>query len=125
MGWDFTAGATKKDVVNELSDPTRWGEGADAKLLGKKLNGNRLWLVWETTVITDFTTKATKRVRFIEVSILAQEKGFGWGNKTMDHNMGPYYYDCPLAFLDLLRQEDFGASGRTWADTVRGVAARA
>lgn len=38
--------------------------------------------------------------RWILCVLMRRERG-SWGHKSMDESCGPYYYSCPLDFLDL------------------------
>ena len=81
MGWLFTRGASKDDVVQELlrqSPPVEYA-----------LCANTLWLVAEC-----------RGQRFIACFLL-EAGGDGWGYKAMEEAMHPYYYDCPLRLLEL------------------------
>jgi hypothetical protein len=81
MGWTFTLGATKDDVVGELLD--------GSSTLDHELRGDVLWAVVEfdhQRVIACF---------------LLQDNGDGWGYKDMDESMHPPHYDCPLRLLEI------------------------
>jgi hypothetical protein len=93
MGWYFPHGATKKDVVEELSQ--EWSnENATSSVLKKCVRGNVLWTVRERT-LKDGTT-----LRYIGCDLLQGHRE-GWGYKPMDESMGPYYYSCPLPYLEM------------------------
>lgn len=87
MGWDFKADATKKDIIADLTK-----EGTSTKCLAHTCKGNVLWTVHET--------KATGE-KWIGCYILGSSKGFGWGYKDMCESMFPYYFSCPLSYLDM------------------------
>lgn len=95
MGWLFTHGASKADVVRELiasqeNDTRQW------ETLAHCVRGNVLWSVVE---ITDKTANRSSRV--IVCHLLANERGYGWGYKDMDESVHPFYYSCPLTYLDM------------------------
>ena len=104
MGWLFTYGASKADVVKEC---TRGSERAAC--LAHSVYGNHLWSVWETKPADGAPPK-----RLIVLDLLGSSRGEGWGNKGMDESMGPYTYDCPLKFLDMVP-----VACQTWRDKVR------
>lgn len=121
MGWIHTQGATKADIVKELTDGLRWDLARRAELLAKRTVGNHLWMVWEVTSDQRTPEGGAIRTRFIELALLSKHRNYGWGYKNMDHTMGPVETDCPLAFLDLLRSNEWGGYGESWAKRVRAV----
>jgi hypothetical protein len=42
--------------------------------------------------------------RYIQCDLL-KGGGNGWGYKSMDESMHPYYYSCPLSYLDLAPEQ--------------------
>lgn len=81
MGWSFTRGTSKEDIVQEL---LRQYPPVDYALCV-----NTLWAVAEY-----------REQRFIACFLL-ESGGDGWGYKAMEEAMNPYYYDCPLRLLEL------------------------
>lgn len=88
MGWDFAAGATKQEIVKELTDPRTYNAGTT--ILKSALKLNRLYVLVERN-----------NERTILVCLLKEDKDYGWGYKLMDECEEPYYYDCPLSLIDL------------------------
>lgn len=88
MGWDFTAGASKKDIIAYLTK-----EGESTKCLAHTVKGNVLWTVHET--------KASG-AKWIGCFLLGSSRNFGWGYKDMCESMHPYQYNCPLSYLDMV-----------------------
>ncbi len=86
MGWLFTNGASKAQVVREILDSN---QGSRLTILDKALVGNNLWIAYETP----------EGKKFIALYLLSGRGGEGYGYKDMDETMGPYYYDCPLRLL--------------------------
>lgn len=88
MGWDFVKGATKQSIVgNILSEFS-----PSVQILGQALVGNNFWL----------TVKDPAFLRgepVVLLYLLENDKGYGWGYKSLDETMHPYYYDCPLNLL--------------------------
>ncbi len=107
MGWDFTAGATKQDIIARLTKTT-----TTTKTVAQAVRGNVLWTVRET-IHPDGTI-----ARWIGCDLLGAERGFGWGYKDMNEEMGPYYFTCPLKFLDMAP-----VANAAWRETVRAKAA--
>lgn len=113
MGWDFTQGASCKDVIRrqtrrQENDKYIW-ETLDHKLV----NIRHLWTISRRT---DKATGAVQTV--ILLFLLGKDGNYGWGYKDMTESMGPAYYDCPLAFLDAVPepQSEYSAG---WRDKVR------
>lgn len=96
MGWLFTRGFSKADVIRELTrqeeDETRRRE-----TMTHCVRGTVLWAVVEVTL-----KQETRRKRFIACYLLRSQRGYGWGYKEMHESMHPYYYSCPLKYLDLV-----------------------
>ena len=97
MGWTFTCGATKHDIVEEVL-----GE-LGHRVIDYRICSNTLWFVCRSA-----------RGEYIGCFLLASDGGFGWGYKDMEESMHPYYYDCPLDFLDLAP-----VACAAWRDLVR------
>lgn len=107
MGWLFTYGASRKDVIADcIADNER------SRTLRHCTRGNVLWILRETT--PPATEKAT---RFI-LCVLLQRGTEGWGFKDMDESMGPCYYTCPLVYLEEAT-EPVNKYAAEWRDAVR------
>ena len=96
MGWLTTRGFTKQDVINDRIAP--WENGTYAgNTLRHSARGNVLWTV------RTLTTKATGEIiLYIGCDLLRSERNYGWGYKDMDESEHPYYYSCPLSYLDMV-----------------------
>jgi len=90
MGWTFTLGYDKKDMVKDLLIET-----ATRKVLDHSVRGSRLWVAFE------LVNRDDSRDRVIALFLLRKD-GYSYGYKDMDETMGPYYYDCPLKLLKLV-----------------------
>lgn len=86
MGWDFTKGASKSDVVEDIK------KTIGDRLVAAKVVGNEFWVV-ETT--------GGALGKHIVLFLLDKEDGFGWGYKDMTESMGPFYYGCPAEYLEM------------------------
>ena len=78
------------------------------EVLAHKVVGNELWMVVratrefaesETAPVTD-----TKVDTFIALDLLDRSEG-RWGYKDMAESSHPYYYGCPLKYLDMAPEE--------------------
>jgi len=96
MGWDFKHGATKQDTINELIKGYD-GEKQNRVCIMHSVRGNVLWTVWS---IINKTTHETTWL--IGCDLLSSQKNYGWGYKSMSEDMHPYYYTCPLKYLDIV-----------------------
>lgn len=130
MGWLFTAGSTRRQLIAERTeDWTREGaEGVTVTTtcLAHCYRGNVysgvLWAVWERT-FTKEGAEVQPTERWITCDILRYQRDFGWGYKDMEESMHPYYYSCPLGYLDLVPLEVYGGN-KEWREGVRSHHAR-
>lgn len=115
MGYGFKAGASKADAVAEVIAPCSGEDGAGEKTIAHCVRGNSVYAVREYT-------KGDKTIRYVMVALLAKSKGFGWGYKAMEEASGPYYYACPVSYLDMCT-EPVNEYSAKWRDKVRARAA--
>ena len=117
MGWYYTNDGSRADVIAELTEDNS-KEGKVYRTLRKCFRGNVMYALHETGPIGE-----TKK--WIGVYLL--QKGTrdypGWGYKPMDETMEPYYYDCPVSYLDAA-DEPMGDGAKRWREVVREKAAR-
>ena len=124
MGWLFKAGYSRSDII---ADNTKgWERTKDdgtvikSECLAHCYRGGVfsgvLWSVWEHTFVKN-GTQASPAQRFILCDLLRYVDG-EWGCKDMDESMYPYYYSCPLKYLDMVPIERFGGH-LEWRDLVR------
>lgn len=84
MGWYGSYKSSKADEVAECS------KGA----LAKSLKGSVLWTVREGTKDNG------EKIKFIGCDLI-EKHGDNWMHKPLDESMHPYYYSCPLKFLEM------------------------
>lgn len=96
MGWLFTEGATRSDVIAKRV-ATWQSETQAGRTLRHCAKGNVLWTVRELTDKPRGTTE-----RYIGCDLLQGQRGYGWGYKDMCESMHPYYYSCPMAYLTIV-----------------------
>lgn len=113
MGWLYTLGATRADVISERIKGYTWARGS-MQTIKHCTRGNVLWMVQEV-----YRRDTGHFERFLECDLLQNSRGYGWGYKDMDESMGPYYYSCPLSYLDGTRVLNPG-----WRKAVREYHAR-
>ena len=94
MGWTFGQ-QTRRELIAELTPAERRdANGRIFRTLKHCCRGNVLYAVHESTPAEGPSRK------WIGLYLL-QRDGDLWGYKDMDETMGPYYYHCPLSYLDL------------------------
>lgn len=113
MGWLFSdRWASKEQLVAYLRSPER--NGSNYEVLASTVRGSRHWYVARYT-------KDDKVVTFIGLDLMEKSTDgvHGWGYKDMDESVGPYHYDCPLRFLDMVRDSEPVGYAADWRKSVR------
>jgi len=77
-----------------------------------------LWSVCEIRVSNKETQEEEHVQRFICCDLLRSVAG-EWGHKPMDEAMCPYYYSCPLSYLQLVPPEVYEGTCAEWRKGVR------
>jgi len=94
MGYSF-GWNSKKEIVEYLTRP--FGDVEKSTTLAHSCAGNILW-----SVIERVNSETGNKERFIACTILKTGGSWDdWGYKGLDESMHPYYYSCPLKYLDL------------------------
>lgn len=111
MGWYYPVGVTKKSLIAELtetrtSDKVEEASTITSTCLKHCYRGNSfygiLWCVRETTYF-ERMIEISRPSRWIDCYILHRtQQGYGWGYKHLYEEMHPFYYSCPLSYLDLV-----------------------
>ncbi|MGB3749205.1 MAG: hypothetical protein WA961_13460 [Rhodanobacter sp.] len=100
MGWYFSR-QTRDQLIRELIRPQE-SECARSEVIAHTLRGNVLWSVVRVTAkqagVLDLAEGES--TTFIRCDLL-QGSGGEWGHKPLDESMHPYYYSCPLRYLDM------------------------
>lgn len=103
MGWDYTQGFTKDDMIARCVRTRTWRIHCDSvgysRTVKYSVRGNVLWCVKE--VGTESASEMQVTNRYIACYLLRAQRGYGYGYKDMDEGMHPYYYNCPLSYLKL------------------------
>lgn len=103
MGWDFCDNwKTKKDLIQEilLNSPN---------CLAYRIEGTVVWSVW--------CSAENKEDKYIRCDLVEYDRRMKcYGHKTMDESMAPFYYSCPLKFLDMapVANEKWREEVRNW-----------
>jgi hypothetical protein len=129
MGWLFTCGMTRREMISERAK--NW-ETTSGELLVKSTclahcyRGGAfsgvLWAVWERTFQKDGQIVEPTE-RWITCDLLRYQKDYGWGYKDMDESMHPYFYSCPLGYLAMVPIDQFGGNA-DWRQGVQEYRAR-
>lgn len=114
MGWYYTYGATRAQVIDELTHE-RVGEGRVFRTLRKCFRGNTMYALHEAG-----PEDATKK--WIGIYLLQRSRD-GWGYKPMDEDAHPFHYDCPVSYLDEA-DEATTEGAKEWRAIVRQEAAK-
>lgn len=105
MGWLFYA-ITQQDLVDDRLrsdlDHPRLRRQTLASELVDEAGSKVLWSVVEYTAQTDDLSwlERGRSLRLINCDLI-ECRGGRWGYKGLDEACHPFYYSCPLAFLDL------------------------
>lgn len=104
MGWLFTEGQTKAELIAHLTE-------GDSKIRthSKCVRGSTLWAVQENMEYPG---------RFIIAYLLRSDPGYGWGYKPVSESMGPAELSCPIGYLDEVPVADSLYAG-PWRTRVR------
>lgn len=95
MGWYFSR-QTRDQLIRELIQP-RESEHARSMVLAHALCGNVLWSVVQVNAKRAGAFDPTTLIR---CDLLEGSNG-EWGYKPLDESMHPYYYSCPLDYLEM------------------------
>ena len=119
MGWIFTGGASRADVIEDVTRTHTWrgnlGETHEDRTIAKCIRGQNLWAVLERRV--DLGEGFVVRDRLIYLYLLRKDDG-GWGYKDIAASMGPWEVNCPLSYLEL-SGDPSNDYEKTWRERVR------
>jgi len=116
MGWTFPFNASRSDVVEDLTRDQKTANGGVFRTLRKCFRGNTMYALHESG--PEGETR-----KWIAVYLLQRDASSGdWGYKDMDESMHPYYFDCPVSYLDEA-DEPTSDGAREWRAEVRRLAA--
>ena len=112
MGWSFSPSYQKDDKKRYIKDNLGGWEnnGTKVVVLKQTTKGNVVWSVEERT-----DGKGISRT--ILCDLLEFRKADGWGHKSLDEGMSPYYYSCPVSFFKLA-PVPYNEYARKWREKV-------
>jgi hypothetical protein len=100
MGWLFTPKSRDeliRDLIKPQDTPHAVGDTIAHALCGKELWSVRRITAKQAGVIG---LAAGQSHCYIHCDLL-EPSSDGWGYKSLEESMSPYYYNCPLQFLDM------------------------
>lgn len=123
MGWSFGWGSFR-GLVSDLARGWTRPSSKDLSFvvtstcLAKCFRGNpafagTLWSVWEQVFTNSDGSETKPPERFIRCDLLRCTSG-EWGYKDMCESMGPYYYNCPQKYLDMVPE----VANASWREKV-------
>ena len=126
MGWYYDNFSRRKDQIADLvkGSETVYEDGntVSRTTVAHCYRGNPfsgvLWSV-QSVAVTTPAGEVVRNERWIQCDKLEYSKGYGWGYKPMDESMGPYYFSCPLGYLNMAPP-----SNEKWRESVRAYHAK-
>lgn len=122
MGWMYPHGLNRKALIAQRVEG--WERDTGEMLVkstclkhccrGGVFSGV-LWSVWERTYTKD-GEQVQPTERWIQCDLLRCDQG-EWGYKDMEESMGPYYFSCPLSYLNLVPIDQYGGNAE-WREQV-------
>jgi hypothetical protein len=117
MGWLFKSGSARRNLIQERTQDwertTADGIQVTTTCLAHCYRGSIgsgvLWVVWERAFNRDGQAVQPTE-RWITCDLMRYQKDYGWGYKDLDESMHPYYYSCPLKYLEMVPIEQFGGN---------------
>ena len=129
MGWLYIAGISRRELITD--NTTTWERTKEDGALIKStclahcyrggVFSGVLWSVWERSFIKD-GQPVEQPQRWIVCNLLRYEGG-EWCYKEIDESMHPYFYSCPLSYLNLVPIEQLGGNAQ-WRSLVNQFHAR-
>ncbi|WP_413730161.1 hypothetical protein [Sodalis sp. RH22] len=118
MSWTFSHW-TRSELIHKLTQPDE-SEAVRYETIAHTLRGNVLWSVVRITAKQPdaLGLDIGQSIMFIACYLL-QGSGSGWGYKSMDESMHPFYYSCPQGYLSMAPEQS-----REWRKGVRAYHAR-
>lgn len=108
MGWSFNSiDHGRERHIAELTSQDFFATGYT--LIKSRVVGNHIW-----SAVRNDATGAV----FVNLTLIAKERGGGWGHKSMSESAGPYHYDCPTSILAPCTAP-VGEYAKAWRERVR------
>lgn len=99
MGWLFSR-RSRSELIHHLVQ-SQDCQAAYVETLAYTLRGNVLWSVVKVTAKKPnrLNLAAGESFTYIGCTLLQRYRN-EWGYKSMDESVHPYYYSCPLSYLE-------------------------
>lgn len=114
---------SRKALVDEVTAGFE-NDTRKVTLLAKYFSGNHLWCVFEVESKPQFPGSPVEKSRWIELFLISRWGEGNWAYKPMEESTGPYYYSCPLSFLDMVPEPPRPKDYQDWRAKVREFHAR-
>ncbi|HBO3354307.1 TPA: hypothetical protein L4S42_002119 [Pseudomonas aeruginosa] len=101
MGWLYSS-HSRSELIHHLIQPED-NPHVSTRVIAHTLRGNVLWSVVELTAKSESVHRdlaAGEPLRYIRCDLL-QRSGGQWGYKDLCESVHPFYYTCPLSYLDM------------------------
>lgn len=125
MGWLFQQDITRKELIANRTSGWEYQNGetkVTTTCLAHCYRGGAfagvLWSVFERTFTRDGEEVEPKQ-RWIACDLLKYYRDSGWGYKDCDESMHPYYYSCPLSYLNMVPIDQYGGEPEWRAQVIK------
>lgn len=122
MGWLFRQDITRKELIADITKSWERQSGETlvrTECLAHCFRGGAfsgvLWAVWERRFLKN-GEETEPQQRWITCDLLEYRRDAGWGNKSMDESMHPFYYSCPQKYLDMVPIDIYGGNSEWRAE---------
>ena len=125
LGWLFREVITRKELIAERTESWERQSGettVQSECLASCFRGGSfagvLWAVWERRFVKD-GEEVEPRQRWITCDLIQYRRDSGWGYKNLDESMGPYYYSCPMCYLNMVPIDVYGGDAEWRAEVIK------
>lgn len=122
MGWLYPYGVNRKELIAQRVEGWEHQSGemlVKSTCLKHCYRGNVfsgvLWSVWERTFMKD-GSEVRPTERWIQCDLLRCDQG-EWGYKDMTEMEHPFYWSCPLSYLEMVPLDRYGGNAE-WRQEV-------
>ncbi|MDG9757861.1 hypothetical protein N5E31_03670 [Pseudomonas chengduensis] len=127
MGWLYSS-RSRSELIHHLIQAQDHPQ-TSIHVIAHALRGNVLWSVVEVTAKVEGVHKDLapgESMRYIRCDLL-QRSGGQWGYKDMSESVHPFYYTCPLSYLDMapVQSPEWREHVRAYHAQRRGITAPA
>jgi len=124
MGWLYRQDFTRKELIADITKSWERQSGdtlVQTECLAKCFRGGSfsgvLWAVWERRFVNN-GEDVEQRQRWITCDLIEYRRDCGWGYKSMDESMHPYFYSCPMKYLNMVPIDEFGGNAEWRAEVI-------